>query len=221
MLLAPLVGSDGLRKVTKTGIRANNEHYLIGSVRPGATVFCRFDPTDAGRIYVFEPDGQTFLGHATNWKLAGLDPAEVAHRERARQKAVEDEAITDIRAARRRIKSTDIIDAMRAEQVANEPNLIAFPKPETHIETPQSAAASDAAEPQFAPAPPKPANVVNLADRESDRERFRRALSMRQRIENGEIVKDEDRNWLAGYEAGSEYSSLKQMVEDFGEEAVI
>jgi len=236
ILLAPLVGSNGMRKVTKSGIRANNEHYLIGTVMPGASVFCRFDPADAGRIYVFAPDGQTFLGHALNWKLAGIPPAELAHRVRAQQKTIEDEAITDIRAARRRIKPMDIVDAMRAEAIENQPNLIAFPKPETHIETPQSAAASDASY-----NPPSGSSlqsgggsgvgseatigglnkVVRLADRETDRERFNRARSMRARIENGEIVKDSDRHWLAGYEAGPEYSSLKQMVEDFGEENVI
>ena len=221
ILLAPLVGSDGMRVMTKSGIRADNIQYQISTILPGKKVFCRLDPTDMGRLYVFEPDGETFLGSAINWEIQGLDPIKFAAKLKAERKQLLDQTIADIRPHRRRIKRNlyAIADAMRADDLERTPNVTAFPKAETHIETPQSAAASDAAEPQFAPA--RPANVVNLADRESDRERFRRALTMRQRIETGEIVKDGDRNWLAGYEAGPEYSSLKQMVEDFGEEAVI
>jgi len=221
ILLAPLVGQDGMRRVTKAGIRANNTHYLIGSVMPGAQVFCRFDPTDAGKLYVFEPDGETFIGHALNWELAGIDPAELAGRVRAQQKAREDETITHIRPHRRQIKQDQlaIVNAMRRESFENEPNLVAFPKPEEAHETPQIAAAADAAETP-ATRPVKTAKIVRLADSESDWDRYRRATSLQARIDAGKAISDAERIWLSGYQAGPEYSSLAKMIEDFGEQVM-
>lgn len=219
ILLAPLVGQNGLRTVTKTGIRANGEHYLLGSVMPGQQVFCRFDPADAGKLYVFEPDGETFIGHAENWQLSGIDPAELAHRVRAQQKALEDDTIKDIRKARRRIKPLDIADAMRREAIENEPNLLVFPKPEEQHETPQIAAAADAArKPENQKA--RPSTVVNLADTESDWDRYRRAKSLQDRIDAGEVIRDTERAWLTGYQAGAEYGACSKMIEQFGEKVM-
>lgn len=50
ILLAPVAGADGLRRVTKTGIRVDGANYLIGSVMPGTDVLCRMDPSDLGRL---------------------------------------------------------------------------------------------------------------------------------------------------------------------------
>ncbi len=221
ILLAPLVGQDGMRTVTKAGVRANNTHYSFGLVMPGNQVFCRFDPMDAGRLYVFEPDGETFIGHALNHELAGIDPAELAHRIRAQRKALEDETITHIRPHRRRIKQDQlaIVNAMRREKFENEPNLIAFPKAEEIHSTPETDAAADAAEAPVS-RPVRTAKIVNLADNESDWDRYRRATSLQARIDDGAAVSDAERIWLAGYQAGPEYSSLAKLIEDFGEKVM-
>ncbi len=222
ILLAPLVGSDGIRKVTKQGIRANNAHYLIGSVMPGQSVFCRFDPADAGRLYVFEPDGETFLGYATNWQLAGIDPAELVHRVRAEQKRIEDESILDIRAARRNIKPMDIADAMRREAIDSQPNLIRFPGSVESHETPMTAAAISAVDAPLAPPIPakNPPKVVKLAARETNWDRYRRAERLKARKADSQILTEADDRWFAGYVTGPEYLSLQQMAEDFGEQAL-
>lgn len=218
ILLAPLVGKDGLRKVTRAGIRYNGSDYTIGSVMPGKQVFCRFDPADAGHLYVFEPDGETFIDHATNWLLAGIDPGELVHRELAKRKALEDNTIKDMRRERHRIKKDKlaIVNAMRREAIENEPNLLVFPKPEEQHETPQIAAAADAAKTPTRRAA-KPAKIVSLAEKESDWDRYRRAVSLQTRIDGGEAVSDTERAWLAGYQAGSEYRTCKKMVEEFGD----
>lgn len=230
VLLAPVPGQDGLRRVTKNGIRINSEYYLTGDVMPGADVLCRHDPSDLGRLWLFEPDGETFLGEAVCPALAGLDPAETIQKVRARQKALLDERTVDIRAEMRKITPRTVADAQRATYQHNA-DVLAFPQRRDTHATPASKAAEDVGK---RPAPRA------LTDREAEvMERlksgtkahtsqpvpaldtpetiFNRALKLERLIQNGEAISDADAVWLAGYQAGPEYRALK-MIEDHRQE---
>jgi hypothetical protein len=86
MLLAPVAGKDGLRVVTKTGLRINDTHYIAGWLPVGETVLVRMDEADMGRAYVFDETGEQYLGDAIAPDLAGLDPAATIAAVRAEQK---------------------------------------------------------------------------------------------------------------------------------------
>jgi hypothetical protein len=129
VLLAPVPGKDGLRVVTKQGIRINGAHYLTGDVMPGTQVLVRHDPADLGNIWLFEPGDTQFLGRAACPELAGLDPAETIERVRAAQKAHLDGAVADIKKEMRRIGPRQIADAQRQAVAARAGKLIAFPRP--------------------------------------------------------------------------------------------
>ena len=88
VLLAPVAGGkgDGVRKVTKQGIKIANEYYMTSAAWPGEEVLVRMDPADLGRAIVFALDGETFLGEAICAPLAGLDPVAVAMQVKAAQK---------------------------------------------------------------------------------------------------------------------------------------
>jgi transposase InsO family protein len=157
LLLAPIAGKDGLRTVGKTGLRIDHSHYIFAGKMPGAPVFVRMDPADMGRAYVFEPDGETYLGEAVCPELAGVDPAQAVARARAEQKKLLEEGAKTLRADMRKIKPRDLAQAVlgRAEEKAAK--IVAFPRAHDAYATPALDAAGEALRlPPPAPALPSP-----------------------------------------------------------------
>lgn len=237
ILLAPVPGKDGLRTVTKTGVRIEGAHYLPDTVMPGTTVFCRMDPADLGRILLFEEDGETYLGDAVCPELAGLDPVETIQKVKAAQKAHLNAGIADIRKEMRKIGPRAIANAMRNQANRASANLLAFPQRSTTVETPVLAAAADASRPaqpadlstraaelhsqmlaefpQASASAPASTKIARLP--ETREQRFRRAIDLQKRVTAGEALPAEELIWLGGYREGSEYRAMSLMFEEFGE----
>lgn len=239
VLLARVPGKDGIRRVTRSGIRIDGTHYLIGSVMPGEDVLCRMDPADLGRLFVFTADGESFLGHAVAPELAGLNPAETIAKVRAAQKAHMDGRLADIRREAKRIGPRDVAAAIRRQAGVQNAALVAFPRPaETHTTAPLAAAGAAMATPEAAPLSGRAAevyealtregatvelaqnNVRPLRQQETMQQRFRRARDLEARLANGEALAADDALWLVGYSAGPEYRAMKHLHEDFGEASV-
>lgn len=234
VLLAPVPGKDGLRTVTKTGIRIGGSHYLTGTVMPGETVLCRHDPADLGRILLFAADGARFLGDAVCPELAGLDPVATIQSVKSAQKAHLAGRLKDIRKEMRGIGPREAADALRRQGERRSGTLVAFPRPTQVHDTDALAAAADAA----APAPASPLGgraaalhgaMLKVADPrdnavtrlpETREQRFRRALDIEARRAAGQPVRDEDLLWLGGYREGSEYRAMRALVDEFGAEAM-
>lgn len=236
VLLAPVPGSDGLRKVTKTGISLKGVDYYSADCMPGDKVFCRMDPDDAGRIWLFSEDGLSYKGEAISPELSGHDPVEIAARVKAAQKAHIAKGVEPLRRAARKIKATDIADAMARQAGEQAGNLVAFPKPKTPHDTDALAAARQverSGKPSELPADAaalhrqmiqraeltgsiEPVKVKPLRD-DSTETRFSKALMLEERLEAGHQVKPEDALWLSRYTAGSEYRVQKKMLADFGD----
>jgi transposase InsO family protein len=236
ILLAPIPSSGGLRRVTKSGIRLNSECYLIGNVPVGETVFCRMDPRDMGKIYVFDEEGETYFGEAISPVLSGLDPKQAIMETRKLQKAIEDEQLTPIRKEMRKIKPRDVVTAVLDREIQEK--VVSFPREKTTISTPELDAASatvsklkpapvDAelaammaeinAELGQPAAPEKPnSESVTPINRDTDWQRFKRAKELEARIHEGQPVTEKDLNWLKGYRDSPEYETLSIMEADFG-----
>lgn len=223
VLLAPVAGQNGLRRVTKLGIRVDGAQYLSSDVMPGRDVLCRHNPDDLGRLWLFDPDGETYLGEALCPDLAGLDPAATIAEVRARQKALETEALADIRKAKRRITPRTVAEAQRAAYQQNA-DILAFPKPAQPHETPQSLAAKAARqkpEPQslseresaildrLTRKDAPDTTVYALTTTDTPEGRFERALQLEARLAEGTPLTDRDALWLAGYQEGAEYRARK------------
>lgn len=232
ILLAPVAGGNGLRQVTKTGIRVDGANYLIGTVMPGTTVLCRMDPSDLGRLFVFAADGESFLGHAVCPQLRGLDPIETAARVKAEQKAYLDGRLKPIRAQMRRIGPRQVADAQLNAARARTGNLISFPRPSEAHSTPALGAAAAAvaggeATPLSAEASAQhetikaeyggAAEAIVRRLPETPQQRLKRALEIERRLQAGEDVPADDAHWLGGYQAGPEYRAMAVMLSDFGD----
>jgi transposase InsO family protein len=144
LLLAPIAGKDGLRTVGKTGLRIDHSHYIFAGKMPGAPVFVRMDPADMGRAFVFEPDGETYLGEALCPELAGVDPAEAVARARAEQKKLLEAGAKELRADMRKIKPRDLAQAVLGRAEENAAKIVAFPRGHDVYATPALDAAGEA-----------------------------------------------------------------------------
>ena len=233
VLLAPIASNGGLRRVTKQGIQVDNEHYMPFGVMPGTDVLCRHDPSDLGRLWLFEPDGETYLGEAICPDLAGADPVVIAAQAKAMQKSREQEKLADLRREKRKITPRTVMEAQRAAYQHNA-SVVAFPQQRDEHKTAKTLAAADAkkrraprelsdreaammeslkADTQTQKAKPT-ARVHKLVTMETPEARFKRALQFEQRLEQGVSLADDDAIWLAGYKAGPEYRAHRMIWED-------
>ncbi|MEX1083677.1 MAG: DDE-type integrase/transposase/recombinase, partial [Xanthobacteraceae bacterium] len=219
ILLAPVAGKDGLRTVTKCGLRIDGAHYMAGFLGVGETVLARMDPADLGRIFVFSQDGLSYLGEAVCPDLAGIEPAAAIAAVRAEQKRLIEERIGPAKREARKVKASDFASAIHRQALAVAGKLIEFPKQTEAHDTPALAAARHAAVSEAAPthAPEiaaltarlraeasLPANVEVLHE-ETAHHRWNRARNLEKAIALSEHVSADDLMWLGGYRQGPEY----------------
>ncbi|AEQ50784.1 DDE-type integrase/transposase/recombinase [Pelagibacterium halotolerans] len=143
-LLMPVKG-DGLRTVTKLGVRIDGYHYQSGRLLPGDQVFVRHDPLDMGKAYAFSADGAQFLAEIECAELSGIHPEtfQKAVREQ-RSETLErlDKAVR--RDMREMAKGPSMIEKVLEVARRDQPNVVALPKRSSEHSTPQIAAAIDA-----------------------------------------------------------------------------
>ena len=235
VLLAPIASGNGIRQVTKQGIRVDGSRYLpLGGAMPGDSVFVRMDPADMGRVMMFSPETDEFLGEAICPDLAGMSPQEITAKAKAMQKAYEDDRLKDIRRHKRRLKSSNVADALRREGESKAQEVIAFPSRNKEYTTPSIDAAAEAAKsaperPTEAPkedriAKRQAALITKLKvpskpsrSKEPPAHRYRRALVLEEAMSAGETIDPADQAWLETYQSLPEYRAQKKMYEIFGD----
>ncbi len=229
MLLAPVAENGGMRTVTKTGVRVNSTHYIGGFLNVGDTVMVRMDVSDMGRAFVFEADGETYLGEAIAPELLGIDPAEAIARARAEQKRFIAERMEPVKRAARKIKAADFATVIHRQSMVDAGKLIEFPKPQAAHDTPALAAARAAtSEPvtshsddiaalaakmraeEAAPA----ANIKPIRTAETSHQRWNRAREIEARVERKEFVETSELLWLGSYREGAEYKGFAMTYGD-------
>ncbi|MGD9476112.1 DDE-type integrase/transposase/recombinase [Shinella sp. G-2] len=237
VLLMPVAGNDGHRRVTKFGIRIDHYHYIAATILPGTDVFVRRDPNDMGRVHAFTLDGGTYLGEAICAELAGIHPETWVKAQKELQADIIREKTSEIRKGMREIaKGPALYERALSVAARDIPNVIALPKREERHETPQIAAALD-----ITPGPKAAASVASDAQREivladlapqrpaanvtpirtepTSAQRFRAALDIEQRHAAGELVDADKLIWLGSYRESAEYKAQRAMWEDFGDQA--
>ena len=145
LLLMPVAGKDGLRTVTKFGIRIDHFHYMTPHVLPGTLVLVRQDPMDMGKAYVFAADGGQYLGQATCPELAGINPQAFVKEAKAIQAERIADATRQIKADMKKIASgPSLIERVLDVAKRDAPNVISLPKREEIHSNAQISAAIEA-----------------------------------------------------------------------------
>ena len=244
-LLMPVAGKNGYRVMQKRGIQNDGFFYLSGSIMVGTDVFCRLDPLDMGRMYVFDGETGRYLDVAICPELSEVNP-------QAYVKAQKQIAADLIRAKEREIKA-DIRELKKgpsgiertirlakkeaAERAAATANVIQLPKREEQHVTPALSAALDsvtAPEPvaitqnvadlhtqilaELAPQNPG-GNVTPIRTTATPEQKFRRWLDFKIRRDAGEEVTTEEAYWAGNYETSAEFKAQKTLYDDFGDQA--
>lgn len=73
VLLAPVPGNKGFRTITKEGIKVERSHFIHAELGGyvGERVFCRYNPQDVGKIFVFHALHKHFICEAVDPEIAG------------------------------------------------------------------------------------------------------------------------------------------------------
>lgn len=174
VLLMPVAGGDGVRTVTKTGVRIDKFHYVCLAALPGDRLFVRMDPADAGRAYAFSVATGVFVGEALCAELAGVDPVELTRAHKAAQAALLEDRRRDAKVEARKIKKgPNLIERQLEVSRRDVPDVIPFRKRETEHVTPAIAAALDVSRPaEIVPLDPRAAAELERLRAEADAPRF-------------------------------------------------
>lgn len=224
VLLAPIAGRNGIRRVTKTGLKIDHADYLVpAAVLPGSDVLVRMDPMDLGRALVFDPSGANFLAEAFCPALGGIDPKAAAAAKRREQAEYMAERTAPIRKEARRIgRGPAVVDLVLRDAARRAGTLVDLPTRTVAHTTPQLEAAAQAAAPRR-PVTPQVSDearalreklaaspsVVPLRTAESpERARWRRAEACLRAIEQGQALAPEDAQWLPGYMTTDEFKGF-------------
>ena len=229
VLIAPIPGNNGIRKVTKRGIQIDREFYRVEAIQPGADVLVRMDPADLGRVMVFSPDGESFLEIAVCPALAGVDKMQKDAAVKAAQKAFEQAKIEPLRKEMRRIGSRDVMNAVRNQAQKRAGTLVQMPRPSTPYTTPAldaARAAGAARVPEvkgYSPAERErvEAAVVAMpkappAPRLTPQQKMRWALDLEDRLGRGESLDPAEIGRLQGYQETPEYRAWMRVIKKQG-----
>lgn len=136
VLLAPVPSQKGFRTVGKEGISVEGVDYIHAELGAyiGERVHCRFNPSDIGKIYVFDTVKREFICEAFNPELVDNDitmsHAQEAKRiQRARLRGERDA----IKAASKEYDVSDVAHKYLAYREAQTKGLTALPKPSNQI----------------------------------------------------------------------------------------
>lgn len=243
LLLMPVAGSDGLRTVTKQGIRVDGYHYSSANLMPRQQVHVRMDPLDLGRVYVMSPDQGQFLCEAICPELAGVDPATFHQARRELFAGRMRQAERGVRADMSEIGLQSLIAKMLEVKARDVPNVVQLPRRGVEHTTPQIAAAIAAMSPnasvpltddvsalhaellgelaaELAAPAPAPSNVTLLRAELTPAQLYRKAVALEGRLSAGETIDQQDALWLGGFRVSATYQTQKEMHEDFGEQAL-
>lgn len=239
ILLMPLAGNNGMRVISKKGLRVDGGVYnapLLGGLE-GTEVQVRRDEHDAGYVYVFDLDGM-FISRAEDPALTGVSLRELALARKAHQRAVISRKVKEAKQIVAEIKPQEtaamILD-LKARQAAekraarNEQESAEYTTPaldqaafaamtvdrrnqETETELEAAAREALAAELSAMPAQ-EPAKTI---DDLSGREAFWMALKLEERVQRRETLTPQETRWLIGYQGTNYYRTWRDMYDDFG-----
>lgn len=226
LLLAEAPDNNGLRVVSKKGIKLEKNWYIA----PELAVLVRqpvqvlFDEADAGRVVVYHEGA--FVCVAECPELLGVSRKEIAIEARTRQNAAIAEKRQELKALKRKANTGDIAWEVLARKREQAEALAAFPAPNVVHLTPALDAAAEAAaaldrepSPLDALGPTTEAHVAEVMQLLRDERtaddtnvsRFGRALRAMAAPEN-----QIEQQWLKGYRQSSEFQGNWMVFESFG-----
>ena len=196
VLLTDLAVAGGQRTVGKSGIHIGGVKYVTADLKTGQRVTVKLDPINAGKIWVFNLNGE-FLGEAINKKLLNVDLRDVA----VLAKQQHHEEITALRAeARAAAKALE--KANRKDHageikktLADNDNIEVLPLVSRQVE----------GQPHTGGAVTQISEAMNASREETPAEKYSRWQRIDAAFNNGEAVSDAERRFHKTYQNHSDW----------------
>jgi transposase InsO family protein len=229
ILLSDAPSNDGLRTITKKGIRLDGVTYIHPELagEEGKTVKVRYDEAEYGEVYVFDAEEGRFICKAFNPERVGVSRKEAAEAQKRRQKKILAEGRKATAQIAKEYKTKDIKDEILAYRAKEAGKLVEFNKPEEDYLTPALAEASRAL--KIAPKAREltqeekqamaevtqdlepQTNVVAMP--ETPNQRYARWQDIDKRITEGVQTTSDEREFWKNYQMGSEFKTREAMNE--------
>lgn len=221
----------GTRTVTKKGVKIDNIFYIAEALTlyVGQQVLVRYDKDDLGQIVVSALDGE-FICVASNPEYAGIERTTIAVEGKRLQRAEIARAKREIKAAKTKFKTKDIADKIMQSAMDDNADVLAFPKPTETFTNIALQGASDAANAlerkasdELPPLTQTDMNVVHQMMRddqqqaENEESRFRRWLTLNDKVTAGEALDEASQFWKDRYETTPEFKGRYMVWEEFGD----
>ena len=147
LLLAPVAGGDGYRKIGKKGITLDRGVFMGPDLvlYVGKRVMVRCNPEDMGVVYCFDEEG-AFIGEARCFNRQGVNPVIAAAEAKKAQKVFERENIDPLRKEMKKITPAKLADDYLGLASRDNGHLVAMPSRGELYETPQLIEAAKAFE---------------------------------------------------------------------------
>ncbi|RZF83739.1 transposase [Pseudoalteromonas sp. CO325X] len=132
VMLQPVPSNRGLRSVGKEGIKVSGGVYIapeLGAII-GEEVFCKWDPQNVGRIYVFNRINKEFVCIAVDPEIesAGLTRQEIAELAKKNQKAVTAKKLKEAKKTAKSVNVSDIANEVLDHYQKQNQSLTSLPK---------------------------------------------------------------------------------------------
>lgn len=160
ILLAPVAGKNGQRVVTKgDGIKVDGASYIAPELgmHVGQSVFCRYNPDDAGKIYVFHLLTKEFICEAVDPEIAnnGLSRQEIAVKAKQLQREELKAQRANFKKSASKYTVKNIALTMLDDNASKHGNLTHFPKPSSQFESDEINAINQAIKVDSTPTTPE------------------------------------------------------------------
>ena len=142
LMLMEAPDKDGIRSVTKKGIRVENTTFIAPDLGPlvGERVHVRLDPCDMGSIHVYSTDGE-FICVAEAPERTGADRKAIALQAKKLQREVLLQGRAAARSRAKQYKPHAIVDGMLEDSARKADKVLEFPGASTPHVTPATLAA--------------------------------------------------------------------------------
>ncbi len=230
-LLLSIPTQGGVRTVAKEGVQIDNIFYISPelAMHTGERVQIRYDKDDLGQIVVSALDGE-FICVASNPEYAGIERTTIAVEGKRLQRAEIARAKREIKAAKTKFKTKDIADKIMQSAMDDNADVLAFPKPTETFTNTALQGASDAANAlerkasdELPPLTQTDMDVVHQMMRddqqqdENEESRFRRWLTLNDKVTAGEALDEASQFWKDRYETTPEFKGRHMVWEEFGD----
>lgn len=132
ILLAPAPGDGGFRTVGKKGIRVDNYAFIHEDLwaHVERRVRVLYDPSDFGRVFVFEGESTEFICIAECPEITGIDRKAVSMKARSMQRKEIQIQKREMKATARKVNTREVVDEILSHHRRKAGELAMFPTAE-------------------------------------------------------------------------------------------